>query len=66
MTKQRWLAFVEEEFLETLWETFPEQEKNEVTEQFARLMARAAVERIRDLRKNPPDSREVSDESIDE
>jgi hypothetical protein len=58
MVKQQWLAFLEEERLERLWEGFPEQARREVTEHYARLMARAALARIRALRKSP----EVGDE----
>ena len=50
MFKQRRLEFVEEEWLEALWERFPEQARREVTEQYARLMARTLVQRIRMLR----------------
>ena len=59
MVKQTELAFVEREVLEQLWERFPEQARGEVTQQYARLMARASVRRIRALRTN----REVGDES---
>ena len=50
MFKQRRLEFVEEEWLEALWERFPEPARGEVTEQYARLMARTLVQRIRMLR----------------
>jgi len=42
MEKQRRLPFVEEENLEDLWETFPEDRQKELTEQYARLIARVA------------------------
>ena len=63
MMKQQRLAFLEQECLETLWEQFPEQARDEVTQQVARLMARALVAQIRALRtdNNP----EVSDDSSD-
>lgn len=51
MFKQRWLKFLEPGRLETLWERFPEQARREVTQHYARLMARTAVQRIRALRK---------------
>ncbi len=63
MMKQQRLAFLEQECLETLWEQFPEQARDEITRQVARLMARALVAQIRALRtdNNP----EVSDDSSD-
>jgi hypothetical protein len=63
MMKQQRLAFLEQECLETLWEQFPEQARDEITQQVARLMARALVAQIRALRtdNNP----EVSDDSSD-
>jgi len=64
MIKQRRLAFLEQEYLEVLWERFPEQARKEVTRYYARLMARASVERIRALRKTE-ENREVGDESND-
>ena len=64
MIKQRRLAFLEQECLEALWERFPEQAREEVTQHYARLLARASVERIRALRKNEA-IREVGDESND-
>ena len=64
MIKQRGLAFLETECLETLWEQFPESARCEVTKHYARLMARASVERIRALRTNQK-NREVGDESSD-
>ncbi len=64
MVKQRWLAFLEPEYLESLWEQFPKQARDEVTQQYARLMARASVAQIRALRTNEK-NREVSDESSD-
>ena len=64
MFKQRGLAFLETECLEALWEQFPESARHEVTQHYARLMARAAVERIRALRTNQK-NREVGDESSD-
>ena len=62
MIKQRRLAFLDQEDLETLWERFPQPARAEVTQHYARLMARASVERIRALRKNEA-KREVGDES---
>ncbi len=64
MIKQRRLAFLETECLETLWEQFPEPARREVTQHYARLMARASVERIRALRSSET-KQEVSDESSD-
>ena len=64
MIKQKQLAFLEQEDLEALWERFPEPAREAVTRQYARLMARASVERIRALRKTAA-NREVSDESQD-
>jgi hypothetical protein len=63
MMKQQRLAFLEQECLETLWEQFPEPARDEITQQVARLMARALVAQIRALRtdNNP----EVSDDSSD-
>jgi hypothetical protein len=63
MMKQQRLAFLEQECLETLWEQFPEQARDEITRQVARLMARALVAQVRALRtdNNP----EVSDDSSD-
>ncbi len=51
MFKQRRLMFIEEAQLERQWETFPESAKSEVTHHYARLMARTAVQRIRQLRE---------------
>ena len=64
MMKQQRLAFLEQECVETLWEQFPEHAREEVTQHYARLMARASVARIRALRKNE-ENREVGDESSD-
>ena len=63
MIKQRRLAFLEAECLEALWEQFPEPARSEVTQHYARLMARASVEQIRALKTNK--KREVGDESSD-
>lgn len=62
MMKQQRLAFLEQECLETLWQQFPEQARDEVTRQVARLMARALVAQIRALRAGD-DNPEVSDDS---
>ncbi len=64
MMKQKCLAFLEQACLEALWETFPEQARNEVTRQLARLMARASVARIRALSADSK-KQEVRDESND-
>jgi len=64
MMKQKSLAFLEQECLEALWETFPEHARDEVTRQLARLMARASVTRIRALRADSK-KQEVRDESND-
>lgn len=64
MMKQQRLAFLEQEYLETLWQQFPEQARDEVTRQVARLMARALVAQIRALRADN-DSPEASDDSND-
>ena len=64
MMKQQRLAFLEQECLETIWEQFPEHDRDEFTRQVARLMARALVAQIRTLRAdhcNP----EVSHDSND-
>ncbi len=59
MFKQRQLAFIEEGQLERLWKEFPEQARSEVTQHYARLMARTAVQRIRQFRER----QEADDES---
>ena len=59
MFKQKWLEFIESERLEELWEDFPEAARCEVTQHYARMMARKTVQRIRELRKK----REAGDES---
>jgi hypothetical protein len=64
MMKQQRLAFLEQECLETLWEQFLEQARDEITQQVARLMARALVAQIRALRADN-DNPEVSDDSSD-
>lgn len=64
MMKQQRLAFLEQEYLETIWQQFPEQARDEVTRQVARLMARALVAQIRALRADN-DSPEASDDSND-
>jgi hypothetical protein len=64
MIRQKQLAFLEQEGHEALWERFPELARQEVTQHYARLMARASVTRIRALRTNET-KREVSDESRD-
>jgi len=64
MIKQKQLTFLEQEDLEELWERFPKQAKEEMTRQYARLMARVTVQQIRALRKTEA-NREVSDESHD-
>ena len=64
MVKQIRLEFLEEEDfgeLEELWEMLPEQARREVMQHYARLMARASVQRIRALRTD----REVGDEPND-
>ena len=63
MMNQQQLACLEQDCLETLWEQFPEHDKDEVTRQVARLMARALVTRIGTLRAN--NNPEVSDDSND-
>ena len=62
--KQIGLAFLETKCLEALWEQVPESARREVTQHYARLMARASVERIRALRTSQK-NREVSNESSD-
>lgn len=64
MIKQRRLAFFETECLETLWEQLPESARKEVTQHYARLMARASVAQIRAL-KTTQKNREMDDESSD-
>jgi hypothetical protein len=63
MMKQQRLAFLEQECLETLWQQFPKQARDEFTRQVARLMARTLVAQIRALREN--NNPEVSDDSND-
>ena len=53
MFKQRQLAFTEERQLERLWAELPVQARSEVTQPYARLMARTAVQRIHQLREKP-------------
>ena len=53
MFKQRQLAFTEQRQLERLWAELPEQARSEVTQHYARLMARTAVQRIHQLREKP-------------
>ena len=60
MMKQQRLAFLEQEYLETIWEQLPEPARDKLTRQVARLMARALVAQIRALRENNP---EVSHDS---
>ena len=60
MFKQRRLAFIEEGQLERLWKEFPEQARSEVTQHYARLMARTAVQRIRQLRERQEADNESS------
>ena len=47
MAEQRWLAFIEKERLEGLWEGFPEPARREVTQRYARLMAQMLAARVR-------------------
>lgn len=61
MMKQQRLAFLAQECLETLWQQFPKDARDEVTRQVSRLMARALVAQIRALREN--NNPEVSDDS---
>jgi hypothetical protein len=42
MHQERWLPFLPEECLETVWEQLSESGRREVVEIYARLMARAA------------------------
>ena len=58
MHRQRWLAFVDQVFLEVLWERFPQPARREVTAQYARLMARMLAARLQ--RRHP--NQEVGDE----
>ncbi len=64
MMKQQRLAFLEQECLETIWVQLPEDARDELTRQVARLMARALVAQIRALRANN-NNPEVSDDSND-
>jgi len=59
MFKQKWLEFIESERLEELWEELPEAARREVTQHYARLMARKTVQRIRALKTK----QEAGDES---
>ena len=51
MFKQRQLAFMEEAPLERLWMEFPEQARSDVTQHYAWLMARTALQGIRQSRQ---------------
>ncbi len=55
MDKQLWLEFIEQESLEALWEGFPEQAREEVTQRYARLMAQMLAGRLERLEKEPSD-----------
>ena len=58
MSKQRWLDFVQQEFLEAVWDRFPEEARREVTEHYARLMARMLAERVQTQRHEQEESHE--------
>ena len=60
MPKQQRLAFIEEEEAETLWKVFPEAARSEVTQHYARVMARTLVQRIRQLQTR----QEADDEPV--
>ena len=60
MPKQQRLVFIEEEQLGTLWKAFPEAARSEVTQHYARVMARTAVQRIRQLQTR----QEADDEPV--
>ncbi len=58
MYEQRWLAFVEQESLEALWEGFPEEARRELTQQVAQLLTR--------MRRAPRSEPEPTQEACDE
>ena len=63
MHKQLWLEFIEQEDLETLWESFPEPARGEVTALYARLLAQSLAAHVA---KATLDRQEVRDEPGDE
>ncbi len=46
MHRQRWLGFVQQELLESLWDRCPEEARRQVTEHYARLLARMLAKRL--------------------
>ena len=58
MHKQLWLECIEQEDAERLWDRFPEQAREEVTQQYARLMAQWLVRRVQQAKR----TQEVGDE----
>jgi len=60
MPKQQRLAFIEEEEAETLWKALPETARSEVTQHYARVMARTLVQRLRQLQTR----QEADDEPV--
>ena len=58
MHRQRWLGFVQQELLESLWDRFPEEARTQVTEHYARLLARMLAKRL-----EKQGSKEAADET---
>ena len=58
MHRQRWLGFVQQELLESLWDRFPEEARRQVTEHYARLLARMLAKRL-----EKQGSKETADET---
>lgn len=58
MYQQWWLDFVQQELLEALWDRFPEESRREVTDHYARLMARMLAGRVQSQRPEQEQSNE--------
>lgn len=54
MHRQRWLEFVQQELLETLWDQFPEEARRQSTEHYARLLVRMLAKRLEEQRSKEP------------
>lgn len=61
MHRQRWLPFEHHEYLDMLWEQFPEPERLKVAKLYGRLIARAAGWKLEHTEKEEG-AREHSDE----
>ena len=61
MPQQLWLEFIEQENIEALWESIPEQARSQVTQQYARLMAQQLAARVQQGKS----TKEVGDEPSD-